>query len=81
MKTNNIKILNWNANGLKRQENEFRFFLSNWAIDIACVTETHLHSNLKFNVPGYETYRKDRAAEKASGGVALIIKKAFYIMN
>lgn len=72
-KQNNIKLLNWNANGLKRQTLTFELFLQQHKIDIACVTETHLVINEKFYIRGYKIYRNDRPSETAAGGVAVLI--------
>lgn len=71
-----LTIVNWNANGLRMKRACFITFLSIHSIDIACVTETHFLSNETFNVPGYKIYRKDRTADTASGGVAIIIKRS-----
>lgn len=72
---NNLNIINWNANGLKSKRASFIIFLAQKRVDIACVTETHLIANEKFTIPGYLIYRFDRDCPKASGGVAIIIKK------
>lgn len=73
--TNSLNILNWNANGLKDKRSSFIVFLAQNRIDIACVTETHLISTEKFKIPGYLVYRFDRDTPRASGGVAIIIKR------
>lgn len=73
---NNTKfvIINWNANGIKRNRNTLAAFLSHHNVDIACISETHLSTpeTIKFN--GYSIYRNDRIAARPSGGVALIIR-------
>lgn len=71
----NLKLLNWNANGLSKQENIFRNFLFFHEIQIACITETHFHPTDKFKIPGFNVYRNDRPSRKAAGGVAIIIRK------
>jgi len=43
-----MKLLNWNANGIKRQLNIFNHFLNDNKIKIACLTETHLLPGKKF---------------------------------
>lgn len=70
----NIVIINWNANGIKRNRNTFAAFLSYHNVDIACISETHLCTtdSIKFN--GYSIYRNDRTAVRPSGGVALLIR-------
>lgn len=74
----NITLLNWNANGLKRQQNIFNHFLSYHNIDIACISETHLTPNEKLYLKGYKIYRNDRISDHASGGVAIIIKNSIF---
>jgi len=69
----NLTILNWNANGLKRQENLLLNFLSRHKIDIACITETHLLPPVKFRAAGYFMYREDQNAR--TGGVAILIRR------
>uniref|UniRef100_A0A1Y1LWU6 Endonuclease/exonuclease/phosphatase domain-containing protein n=1 Tax=Photinus pyralis TaxID=7054 RepID=A0A1Y1LWU6_PHOPY len=69
-----IKILNWNANGIKKQLNLLKCFLTRHSIDIACISETHLGHSEKLKISGYRIYRTDRNANIASGGVAIIIK-------
>lgn len=68
----NFVIINWNANGIKRNRNTFDAFLSHHNVDIACISETHLFTpeSIKFN--GYSLYRNDRKAARPSGGVALL---------
>lgn len=72
--SNNLTILNWNANGIKRQRNLFTQFLHHHNIDVACISETHLVPNESFKIPNYRVHRKDRICEYAAGGVAVIIK-------
>lgn len=75
LQLHNLNIVNWNANGITAKRSSFITFLAQHHIDIACVTETHLVSTERFTIPGYAVYRFDRDAPKASGGVAIIIKR------
>lgn len=68
-----IKILYWNANGIRPQVEQFKLFLLNEDIDIALINETHLTEKQKLNVPQYQTYRSDR--NQYGGGTAILIKK------
>lgn len=72
--SNKLTILNWNANGIKRQKNLFTQFLHHHNIDVTCVSETHLVPNESFKIPNYRIYRKDRICDHPAGGVAVIIK-------
>jgi len=50
--------------------------LSNYSVDVACITETHLkskHNDKVFAVPGYVLLRRDRIGRRG-GGVALYIR-------
>lgn len=71
----NLTVLNFNANGLKKQRSLFIAFLARHNIDIACISETHLIPTEPFKIAGYKIYRNDRTAEQASGGAAILIKK------
>lgn len=68
-------ILNWNANGIKRQENQLRHFIASHNIKIACISETHLLPQIKFSIPGFNIYRNDRLSATAAGGVAILVHK------
>lgn len=71
-----LSLLNWNANGLTSKRVIFIDFLACHDVDVACVTETHFAPGQNFKIPNYRVYRDDRIpAGKASGGVAVIIKK------
>lgn len=70
-----ITILNWNANGVKRQKALLIDFLYRHQISIACITETHLIKTENFKISGYAIYRADRDAQHASGGVAILVKQ------
>lgn len=70
-----LALLNWNANGISSKRMLFIDFLTRHNISIACVTETFLTPKQNFKIPNYRVYRSDRPSEKASGGVAVIIKK------
>lgn len=71
-----LKLLNWNANGIKSKKSTLLEFLSQHQIDIVCITETHLKATEKFKLNGYLIYRTDRNSTHSSGGVAIIIKKS-----
>lgn len=71
----NLNAINWNANGIKSKRSSLIVFMAQHNIHIACITETHLIENEKFTIPGYSIYRFDRDSPRASGGVAIIIKK------
>lgn len=72
---NDIKLVNWNANGIKSKKSSLMEFIMRHKIDIACIIETHLKNHKTFKFNGYNIYRKDRDAIHLSGGVATLIFK------
>lgn len=66
----------WNADGVRSKQTEIAYFMATNHIDVALINETHLTNNLKFKIPGYKIYRRDRpiaAGKIAAGGVAVAI--------
>ena len=73
MTSKTCKILNWNADGLNKTVGELIWFLNQYKIDIAIITETKLVPNNKIKVRNYNIIRKDR--NNNGGGVAILIKQ------
>lgn len=73
---NHLTILQWNANGLKSRSAELKQFISQSKIkpDVICIQETHLKTNHKFQIVGYDCIRRDRL-DRPMGGVAIFIKQ------
>ena len=69
-----LRCLSWNADGLKKQLNEFIKFLDTNNIDVAMVNETHLKPQDHIKINRYQVYRLDRL-NMAKGGLLLLIKK------
>lgn len=69
-----LTIINFNANGIRRQMGEFPDFLKRHDVDIACVTETHLKINERFSLPGYSVYHNART-NGPGGGTAIFTKQ------
>lgn len=69
-----LKIMNYNSNGIRRQKNEFVQELQNRNIDIAIITETKLGETDTFKIPNYTTYRNDNT--RLQGGTAIVIKNS-----
>ena len=68
-----LKIILWNANGLKQNETELLNLLLEKQIDIALITETHCKPNIKLYFPGFQIYRADHPDGTAHAGSAIII--------
>lgn len=67
-----LKIIQWNANGLRTKVGEFISFLSHYKIDIAIINETKLTPNNKLKIRNFTVYRNDRNVR--GGGVAIVVR-------
>ncbi|KAH0816595.1 hypothetical protein GEV33_006196 [Tenebrio molitor] len=66
----------WNANSLQQKTGILKEYLTREKIDLIMISETCLKPTDKIEIGGYKIHRNDRTnAERASGGVALIIKE------
>eukprot|EP00088_Acartia_fossae_P070989 TRINITY_DN9640_c0_g1_i1.p1 TRINITY_DN9640_c0_g1~~TRINITY_DN9640_c0_g1_i1.p1 ORF type:complete len:283 (+),score=46.28 TRINITY_DN9640_c0_g1_i1:36-884(+) len=78
-----IKILQWNCNGVRKKRTVLKDFMYKEKIDIAFLQESHLNPHHKFDLgPDYVIHRKDRHTHK--GGVISVFHKKFtrvYRMN
>lgn len=68
-----LKIINYNANGIRSQVPEFNDFLRRHEIDICCISETHLRRNERISLPGYRIFHTSRTGG-ARGGTAIVCK-------
>ena len=71
-----LNIVHWNANGIRRNLSEIRQFILDHNVDILLLNETRLNSNVKFNILGYDSVRKDRVDGSSGGGVMILIKQS-----
>ncbi|KAG5669831.1 hypothetical protein PVAND_000124 [Polypedilum vanderplanki] len=72
----NIKVFQWNANGVKEKLFEIFQHLNKYNIHVACICETNLNyqSKLKSD-PNYRIHRLDRQDQSKRGGVAILVRK------
>ena len=68
-----LKIVNWNSNGIRREQLEFAQPLEDQKIYIALISEAKLPKNDKFHISGYNTYWNPGPTLR-NGGIAVIIK-------
>ena len=80
---NNLRILQWNANGIRPRRTEFVQSLSYNQYDLIFIQESHLSSDSTFRIPGYKTLQKNRSMTKRGttistgnlgGGVLILVK-------
>ena len=70
-----IKILEWNANGIRRESVEFTYILQTHNIDIALISETKIPNDVIWRIPNYDIYRTE-GPQRGQGGTAVIIKNS-----
>lgn len=74
MNINNLKIVSWNARGIRNKINELFHFLENQNFDVCLLNETWLDSSCTMKHRNFFCYRNDRQNSRG-GGVAILIKK------
>lgn len=78
-KTNGFNVVHFNARSLNSETIDYiRNVFQNSSVDIICITETWLHSDISdshVNISGYNLLRKDRKGDKRGGGVAIYYKR------
>ena len=75
-----LRVLQWNAGGLRARSTELFHFLSSHPVDLICIQESNLNSSSSFRIPGFSVLRSDRThsrsgilssdATHASGGLS-----------
>ena len=80
-----LRVLQWNAGGLRARSTELLHFLSSHPVDLICIQETNVNSSSSFRIPGFSVLRSDRThsrsgihssdASHASGGVVIFVRQ------
>ena len=80
-----LRVLQWNAGGLRARSTELLHFLSSHPVDLICIQESKLNSSSFFRIPGFFALRSDRTHSRsgilcpddthASGGVVIFVKQ------
>ena len=80
-----LRVLQWNAGGLRAKSTELLHFLSFHPVDLICIQESNLNSSSSFRIPGFSALRSDRThsqsgilssnATHASGGVVIFVRQ------
>ncbi|GFS16553.1 RNA-directed DNA polymerase from mobile element jockey [Elysia marginata] len=67
-----IKIMHWNAHGIKTKKLELGVFLTENKIDVCAIQETHLKEEERFWIRGYKDFRQDRMNRKNGSIITLV---------
>ena len=68
-----LRLVQWNAEGIRQKKPELQAFLRDNRIDVICVQETHLTEAHRFFVRGYDIFRRDRPTGH-KGGILTLVK-------
>lgn len=72
-------IIQWNCRGLVKRYTDLKMLLREFNPICVCVQETHLQVRQPYSLRGYDLIRKDHTdGQRASGGVAVIIRNGVY---
>ena len=68
-----LRLVYWNANGLRTKRNDLELFARHHGLDVILVNETHLRAGCRANISGYTLHRDDRT-DRQGGGTAVYIR-------
>ena len=81
-----LRVLQWNAGGLRARSTELLHFLSSYPVDLICIKESNFNSSSSFRIPGFSALRSDCTryqsgilspdAMHASGGVVIFVRQS-----
>ena len=80
-----LRVLQWNAGGLRARSTELLHFLSSHPVDRICIQESNLNSSSSFRIPGFSALHSDRTHSRsgilssdtthASGSVVIFVRQ------
>ena len=71
-----LRVIYWNAAGLRNRLPFLRHLLRDNAADIALINESHLPSSFAANLPGYHILRLDATADTPRRGLLVAVRRA-----
>ena len=60
-----LRVLQWNAGGLRARSTELLHFLSSHPVDLICIQESNLNSSSSFRIPGFSALHSDRTHSRS----------------
>ena len=80
-----LRVLQWNAGGLRARSTKLLHFLSSHPVDLICIQESNLNSSSSFRIPRFSALRSGRThspsgilssdTTHASGGVVIFVRQ------
>ena len=56
---NSLRVLQWNAGGLRARSTKPLHFISSHPVDLICIQESNLNLSSSFRIPGFSALRSD----------------------
>ena len=85
---NSLRVLQWNAGGLRARSTELLHFFSSHPVDLICIQESNLNSSSSFQIPGFSalhfycTHSRSGIvsldAMHASGSIATFVRQDLF---
>ena len=85
-----VRVLQWNAGGLRARSTELLHFLSSRPVDLICIQDSNLNSSSSFRIPGFSGLRSDRThslsgilspdATLSRGGVIIFVRQGLIFL-
>lgn len=72
----NLRIAQWNANGMAQHSLDLQAFITMEKLDIILVCETHFTNFNYFRMHGYSMYNTNAPSGRAHGGSAIIVRNS-----
>ena len=60
-----LRVLQWNAEGLRARRTQLLHFLSSHSVDLICIQEPNHNSSSSFRIPGFSALRSDRTHSRS----------------
>ena len=83
--SDSLRVLQWNAGGLRARSTKLLHFLSSHPVDLICIQESNLNFSSSFWIPRFSALRSDRTPSRsgivspdnthASGGVVIFVRQ------
>lgn len=71
-----LRVMEWNANGLLQHQQELQVILELEKIDVCLIAETHFTKESFIRFRGYKTYHTIHPDNAAKGGTAVIVRES-----
>ena len=62
---NSLRVLQWNAGGLRARSTELLHFISSYPVDLICIQKSNLNLSSSFQIPGFFALRSDGTHSRA----------------